>query len=891
MANPFSRFSAPTRADNPFAAFKQPSVSLGQSQPEESPSRNVGLIGDTADLLQKGLYEAVRGVGQFGESTIGVGEDLREWAKQRADAQLEELSPETLNAYNKEIISSKDGELWGEGAKDFRSWYAHTLEMVGLMGLPIPAGAAMTALVRAGMGINRAAKAFQATQAGRGLSFVQAKAQVLKNNKVKDWVSTTLGYGGAEAAVGAGATGAGKRQEILQTPIEQLSGIKAFQDYIQSGMSPEAAREALANDAADTTTYGATLPTMLLGAGAGRVYDNMLLGLGKSRTSNVLKGAATEALEEAPQSAAEQIAANYATQKHIDPDQPLTEGIGKSAIEGGIFGAILGGGVGGVMPVSPGEAPPPPPEPDPLVELDQAKTVEQATRAATRIAFDRDQPGPEAGPPMPTVEQINQRIIDERMAPGNVGTYPQAEGLLQRPVMPVQMPGEPDMGLMGAEPGWPGIVQPGPEAGPPTQELFKAAEPLPIAQPTPEPSPVTQPAEAVGTFKEYVESQGMSWEHAVELSKNDPQKYRSLMATYNTLKTPQEQPGIPAVEPGETPAPPKETQRERVARERRVVPETDNLLAAIAKSGGINIDEVAADLDIGDLKGAKGWKIKRPFHKGKKAESLDGMRELLDGHGYHYDSVDDLLGAIRLELTGTKQYSTAYSPPETAPVDDFLADLDDADEYSEEENQEMAEARSLYAKALDLDEAVANDIWESDKDNPTIIENLKALIDGREGTGREDTEGQGETEEVQPEGPGEAPGQPVQADEGQPGEGARDEGTDLLGQDTATAQAIADKAKEKEEKLSPKGERPAEAQTGDDLFAGGGQLEPDLFDEQPAPKGKPLKDIKLKEEIQIKTDDGTLEDATAYPDAEGLLADADSRISALEQLRECLTAS
>lgn len=63
--------------------------------------------------------------------------------------------------------------------------------------------------------------------------------------------------------------------------------------------------------------------------------------------------------------------------------------------------------------------------------------------------------------------------------------------------------------------------------------------------------------------------------------------------------------------------------------------------------------------------------------------------------------------------------------------------------------------------------------------------------------------------------------------------------TDLVGKtgDEVAQQAILDAKAEKAEKIPT--ERPAEAQSGDDLFAAGGQLEPDLFDEPaPAPEFK-----------------------------------------------------
>ncbi len=53
--------------------------------------------------------------------------------------------------------------------------------------------------------------------------------------------------------------------------------------------------------------------------------------------------------------------------------------------------------------------------------------------------------------------------------------------------------------------------------------------------------------------------------------------------------------------------------------------------------------------------------------------------------------------------------------------------------------------------------------------------------------------------------------------------------TDLLGDNTQTAQAIADKEREKDGKRNPDGEQPSLVQSGDELFANGGKLESDLF--------------------------------------------------------------
>lgn len=324
--------------NDPFASLDTSAAKKG-----ELPEKNDSFLGDTVDLLQRGASQAVGGALDF----VGA-DDTAQTFYDIADQQLETLTPETRQAMDAELFSEDGDYFLGKDAGNARAWLAKGIETFGMMALPVPGGAALSGVARVGLGLTKAAKAMSKA---KGIPLKEAKQIVAKDNKFKDWAATTAGYGGAEGAVSAGMSEKQVRDQILNMDQATLEASEPYQTALQeSGGDPQAARQRVADTLSKEAAWKTFGPTALLGAGAGRFYDNALSGMGSgSRTLNAVKGGITEAAEEMPQSAAETLAQNT-TMQQVDPSVGATDGMIPAVLEGGVFGAGTGAALGGVMP-------------------------------------------------------------------------------------------------------------------------------------------------------------------------------------------------------------------------------------------------------------------------------------------------------------------------------------------------------------------------------------------------------------------------------------------------------------------------------------------------------------------------------------------------------------
>lgn len=96
----------------------------------------------------------------------------------------------------------------------------------------------------------------------------------------------------------------------------------------------------------------------------------------------------------------------------------------------------------------------------------------------------------------------------------------------------------------------------------------------------------------------------------------------------------------------------------RQAGQDKVLPQRDDLFAAIAKNGGINKPELARDgFDPDDMTAREGI---RPVFS-RKGRSVDDMAEALIQDGYLSErNVEELKNRIRLQISGDPQYSLLY---------------------------------------------------------------------------------------------------------------------------------------------------------------------------------------------------------------------------------------
>jgi len=308
--------------------------------------------------------------------------------------------------------------------------------------------------------------------------------------------------------------------------------------------------------------------------------------------------------------------------------------------------------------------------------------------------------------------------------------------------------------------------------------------------------------------------------------------------------------GAPAPPPAPeaAPAPPTPDRtaaaRERYTRERQVDPGADDILAAIAKAGGWNRAEAEAQgIDPAHF-GARGWRILPVF---KKAGGLtaDGLAEHLAQHGYPVldakgaYNANELLDAVDRALRGERVLSTrgaeragetrleaeeAWPGPEGREILDERDPFDDVapgemlgeGEYTEDQDLTSRRMQELIEELEGLEEGAGEAVAERaairELDDADTIALLEEAVRERRaqqgGPQREAAEGARPPAEVGPR--------------------ARGPEGDLFGEDTRTAQGLADRAREVEGRLSGAGrEVPPDVEGG--LF-GPGSTQADIED-------------------------------------------------------------
>ena len=358
---------------------------------EQPAAEKTGVsAGDYGRAAGAGALQGLGSIAEIGEQIFGVGEDLRDWSTTKADNLLAGMSPEAQQAMQKEIFTSTgDGALdvgFGDGAGDLNTWGLKLANTVGMQAdIMIPGGIfAKGGRALLGVGskaLGQKAATLAAQNMARGMAkdaaITAAKKTVEKEARLKLGAAAMAGYGTAEAAVGAGATAIDVRQQVMSMPEPVLSESPEYRQALAQTGDPQAARAQVAEKAASAGAANVALPTFLFGAVAGKFYDDIFRGVGGSRLASAGKGAAVEALQEGPQSAAEHIGGRQALQEFADPTIDPYQGAGAAAAEGAALGALVGGGMGGAFhgaqetlpedvnpdPVSP----PQPPEPEAMI--------------------------------------------------------------------------------------------------------------------------------------------------------------------------------------------------------------------------------------------------------------------------------------------------------------------------------------------------------------------------------------------------------------------------------------------------------------------------------------------------------------------------------------------
>lgn len=151
-----------------------------------------------------------------------------------------------------------------------------------------------------------------------------------------------------EGLAGYGTQANQTRVDVDKIKQAQLEASPKYQELINDGYSPEAARVYLSAITADRAGSIAGVVDAITNFYGGKVLGRVI-GEGGALLPRVGKGFATEALTEAPQSIGEQFGQNLAVRQLMNPDQSLTEGLGEAGAAGFFVGGLTGGAFTAVL--------------------------------------------------------------------------------------------------------------------------------------------------------------------------------------------------------------------------------------------------------------------------------------------------------------------------------------------------------------------------------------------------------------------------------------------------------------------------------------------------------------------------------------------------------------
>jgi len=267
---------------------------------------------DLAVSAASGAGALVEGAGAIGGLISGnMDNPVREAGKGAREYWNEKKSPglQAREQGRRQAIDSADGE-WSKAWAAVRETATDPALFSGLLAEQLP-------MMVPGMAIGRGA--------GVAAGMIGASEKVTRG--------TALG-----AAIGTGATlqggdvGSSTFDRIAALPQEMFDANPGYQALLQSGIDPAEARKAVALDesrAAAAKGAGISLATMLVPGGT--TVERLLVGAGMKQTGAraVVMGMFGEAAQEGIEEGGGQFAQNVGV-RHVNPAQPLEEGVGDS---------------------------------------------------------------------------------------------------------------------------------------------------------------------------------------------------------------------------------------------------------------------------------------------------------------------------------------------------------------------------------------------------------------------------------------------------------------------------------------------------------------------------------------------------------------------------------
>lgn len=304
-----------------------------------------------------GLASGSIGEEDFGTTGIqGIGKEMQDWAKKQQSPELKRREKAT-EAKVKE--AEKTGGQWEAFKTQFYEVIKDPAQLGAFLAEQVPASLpSMVAAIVPGAGPALAAevKALQAAaQAATTVAAKQAAEKAL-GEAVKKATASAVKRGTA-ASVGTGAV-----QQGTDVGVETFE--KNYKYLIKQGVPKEEAAAQVINTARAAGVSGAIISLLAQKLPGAQAMERALAGE-KGKLGRVT-GAALGAVKEAPGEMLEegggQFTQNLAA-RQFNPEQSLTEGVGKTAALAGLGGGTIGGAVGAIQQqgeAAPTQAPPPP---------------------------------------------------------------------------------------------------------------------------------------------------------------------------------------------------------------------------------------------------------------------------------------------------------------------------------------------------------------------------------------------------------------------------------------------------------------------------------------------------------------------------------------------------
>lgn len=271
----------------------------------------------------------VRGLDYVDEFFTGKKSD--DLLKADSKAMTESLSPRMESALKKKWWDSKK-DTFGPAWTDWRSYAGGIVQS-----LPSQVLTMVPAM--------RLAKAAYGAKIAAGASAEVASAAAAR--------AATIAGGVAEGALGGAQSSREVRESVLEMKDDVLNQSEAYQALISSGMKPEEAKQALADDLATRAFITSGVTTGLFGGMGDRALAKIFTGqVGKSTVQNAVKGFGKGALaegvfEELPQSVLQQLSQNEAISK-ADVNKSLMDDVINQGLGGMALGGLQGGAMGGI---------------------------------------------------------------------------------------------------------------------------------------------------------------------------------------------------------------------------------------------------------------------------------------------------------------------------------------------------------------------------------------------------------------------------------------------------------------------------------------------------------------------------------------------------------------